>query len=71
MIELLGILGTLLAVAGTLLNNRRRIECFPLWLAANVFMGTAHALAGIWSLLICNIIFFALAIDGLRRWRKP
>jgi nicotinamide riboside transporter PnuC len=70
MIESLGIIGTVLAVAGTLLNNQRRRACFYIWIAANLLTVWIHVDAGIWSLAARDAIFIAPAVDGLRRWRK-
>lgn len=72
MIELFGAIATVLAVAGVLLNNRRRINCFYLWLISNAICAVLHACTGLWSLCIRDVIFFVLAIEGIYRWRtKP
>jgi len=70
MIELMGTVACLLAVVGVVCNNRRLIACFPLWMVSNGLMAAIHAEASIWSLVIRDIVFFVLAIDGWRRWRK-
>jgi nicotinamide riboside transporter PnuC len=70
MVEIIGAISTLLAVAGTVLNNRRLRACFPIWIVSNVMTLGIHVTAGLWSLAVRDAIFFLLAIDGLRRWRK-
>ena len=70
MVEALGIIGTVLAVAGTVLNNQRRRACFYVWIVSNIITLIVHVQAGIWSLAARDAIFLVLAVDGLRRWRK-
>lgn len=69
-IELLGIIATVLAVVGCITNNRRLRLCFLLWLASNTLTGVIHAQAGIWSLLVRDVVFCVLAVDGWIRWKR-
>jgi nicotinamide riboside transporter PnuC len=68
-IELVGTVATVIAVAGVLLNNRRRRECFYLWIVSNALTLGVHVAAGVWSLAVRDGIFFVLAVEGLLRWR--
>ena len=70
MSEALGVVATCLAVAGVLANNRRLRWCFYAWLFSNSLTLTIHVSAGIWSLAARDMIFLALAVEGLWRWRK-
>ena len=70
MIEITGILTTALAVAGVLTNNRRLRVCFLLWMVSNAFTAGIHAYMGIYSLLVRDVIFFMLAIEGWFKWGK-
>ncbi|HSW63963.1 MAG TPA: nicotinamide mononucleotide transporter [Dissulfurispiraceae bacterium] len=70
MLELIGAIAAALAVAGVLLNNRMRRECFVLWMISNGLSLLLHLEAGMWALSVRDVIFFALAIDGWRRWGK-
>jgi len=69
-IEIIGMLATILAVVGVLTNNRRIRVCFLLWMVSNALTGAIHAYAGIWSLLIRDVIFFVLAIEGWFKWGR-
>ena len=69
-IEIIGIIATTFAVAGVLTNNRRIRACFLLWMVSNALTGFIHAYAGIWSLLIRDVIFFVLAIEGWFKWGR-
>jgi nicotinamide riboside transporter PnuC len=69
-IELFGIITTLLAVSGVILNNRLRIECFYLWFVSNLISAVIHAEARIWSLCIRDMIFLILAVEGIWLWSK-
>lgn len=68
-LELWGLLSTALAIAGVILNNRRRRECFYVWIVSNSLTFCVHAWAGLWSLALRDVVFLVLAFDGLRRWR--
>jgi len=68
--EILGVIAVTLAVIGVILNNRKLIACFYVWIISNVLCAGIHFHAEIWSLLIRDIIFTVLAIEGLVRWRR-
>ena len=68
--EIIGIIATILAVVGVITNNRRLRVCFLLWLVSNGLTGAIHAQAGIWSLLVRDVIFFVLAIEGWFKWGR-
>lgn len=70
MIEFLGTIATLLAIIGVLLNNRKMIVCFYLWLASNAITAGIHYNAEIYSLLIRDLIFLILAVEGIYKWKK-
>ncbi len=71
-----GMVAATAAIIGVLLNNRKMILCFPMWILSNAIMFGIHSYAtiqgvqGLWPLAIRDLVFFVLAIDGLIRWRK-
>ena len=69
MIELLGTIATILAVIGVIMNNRKMIGCFYIWLLSNTITLFIHSQAGIWSLAARDLIFLVLAVEGLIKWR--
>ena len=69
-IEILSTLATVIAIAGVILNNHRKKECFILWLVSNSMTLAVHLHAELWAMSGRDMIFIALAIDGLRRWSK-
>ncbi len=70
MIEVIGIIATILAVTGVLTNNRRLRVCFLVWMVSNALTAGIHAHSGIWSLLVRDMIFFVLAIEGWIKWGR-
>ena len=70
MTEVTGSIATALAILGVLLNNRRMIACFPIFMLSNSLCGILHVQAGIYSLVVRDCAFFILAIEGAWRWRK-
>ena len=70
MSEILGTIATILAVSGVILNNRRLVICFPIWMASNLITLFIHEQAGMWVLSLRDGLFFVLAIEGFVRWRR-
>lgn len=71
MMELLGATATVLAVIGVVLNNRRMISCFYIWLVSNAISAVIHGSCGIYSLAARDMIFMVLAVEGWIRWSRP
>lgn len=69
-IEIFGIIATILAVIGVLANNRRLRWCFLVFLVSNGLCLAIHAHAAIWSLVVRDAIFLILAVEGWRKWGK-
>ena len=67
-IELASLLATGIAVAGVVLNNARRRECFLLWLCSNAITLAIHLHAALWGLALRDAVFLALAVAGWRAW---
>ena len=70
MIEILGVVATVLAVVGVILNNRKIRACFYVWIFSNALCAVIHWQAGVWSLFMRDWIFVGLAIEGVWLWRK-
>jgi len=70
MVEILGAVCSVIAVAGVVLNNRKVAACFYLWIISNMISAGLHAEAGMYSLVIRDLIFCALAVEGAIKWRK-
>lgn len=70
MIELVGTIATIVAIAGVALNNRRLRACFILWIFSNLMTLAIHAHAGIWSLAVRDMVFLVLAVEGWVLWKK-
>lgn len=70
MSEIAGLIVTVVAVWGVLLNNRLRRSCFILWLISNGLSAVIHAGAGMWTLTLRDVIFFGLCIEGFWRWQS-
>ena len=70
MTELTGGVICVLAVAGVVMNNRRVIWCFPIWLVSNILSAGLHAHAGLWAMVARDGAFFVLAIHGWYLWAK-
>jgi nicotinamide riboside transporter PnuC len=70
MIETIGTIATILAIAGVILNNRRIRLCFLLWLVSNSLTLIIHAQTGVWSLVARDGIFLILAVEGWIKWGR-
>ncbi len=69
-LEILGIIALIVSVVGVLLNNNRIIWCFHCWLLSNSLTAYLHLRQRMWSLLIRDLIFIALAVQGLILWSQ-
>lgn len=76
MLDVLSYCLTVIAVAGVVLCNRRRRECFLLWMVSNTGSLLLHLLAalgrtpGMWGLVLRDAIFLALAVEGWILWTR-
>ena len=70
MIETIGTIATVLAIAGVLANNRRLRWCFIVWFVSNSITLIIHVHVGVWSLVVRDVIFLILAIEGWIRWGR-
>ena len=70
MLELIGLISTILSVVGVLLNNRRLIWCFPIWLISNTLSLAIHWQSDIWSLTVRDAVFIVLAVEGWLLWKR-
>lgn len=70
MTEALGSIAMVFAVFGVLLNNRKMIACFYFWFISNGISAWLHYDVGLNSLLVRDMIFLVLAVEGVWRWRK-
>ena len=69
-IEILASAAMLLAVGGVLLNNRKMIACFPIWMVSSAISLGIHAAMGVVMLAVQDGVFIVLGIEGWRRWKK-
>jgi len=69
-IEIISTVATIIAIAGVILNNHRRRECFLLWLGSNSLTLAVHLYAGLYAMSVRDAIFIYLAVDGWRRWKE-
>lgn len=72
---MIGSIGTVLAVAGVMLMNRKRIECFYVWAVSNSLCLIVHIVAfnagaATGAMVVRDAIFLVLAFEGLWMWRK-
>jgi nicotinamide riboside transporter PnuC len=68
-IEIVSGAATIIAIAGVILNNRRRLECFYLWFVSNGLSLAVHACCGLWAMTARDAVFFILAVHGLYSWK--
>lgn len=68
--EILGLISLCFALAGSILNNRKMIICFPIWIISNIIYFGMHLQIGSWSLALKDVVFFGICVEGYFRWRK-
>lgn len=70
MLEIIGTLALILGVLGAILNNRKLRICFLIWMVSNTLSASIHISVGVWSMLIRDIVFFILVVEGWFKWGK-
>lgn len=70
MIELIGAIVTIVAVMGVILNNRKCQWCFVLWMVSNILSAFIHCSIGPRSLVVRDLIFLILAVEGWFLWKR-
>lgn len=70
MIEVIGTIVAVVAIAGVILNNRRHRVCFALWMISNSLSALIHCSIGLWSLAARDLIFLVLSVEGYFLWRR-
>lgn len=68
--EILGWLVMMLSLFGTVLNIKRRRECFFIWVFSNAFWMIVDFTHGIYSQSALHCVYFFLAIWGVLEWSK-
>lgn len=69
MIETIGYISMVLAVAGVVFNNYKMAVCFKIWIVSNTLSLILHIALGVWSLTARDFIFLLLAVHGIFKWR--
>jgi len=76
MITIIGIIITIVAVVGVVLNARRLRACFYWWIVSNSGSLGVHVYAAIvhdqeyWPMVLRDAIFLGLAFYGLACWKR-
>lgn len=59
-----------ISLAAQFLQNRRVLECWPVWMFVNVLYVGMYASRGWYATMLLAVIFFFLALRGLILWRR-
>lgn len=59
-----------LSIAAQVLQARRRVECWWLWLAVNALAMLVYPQRGLYLTAALYAVFFGLALYGWREWRR-
>lgn len=59
-----------LSIVGVVLNIRRRKECFIVWAFTNATWAAVDFGYGLYSQATLQLVYFGLALYGLREWMK-
>lgn len=70
MSEIVGVFVLILGVAGVLLNNRKLRVCFILWMVSNILSAGIHVWLGPWTLVLRDMTFLILSIEGYILWGR-
>ncbi len=59
-----------LGIAGVILNNHKRRECFYVWLISNAGWMVVDYQSGLYVQAMLFLTYFALAVHGLWKWSR-
>ncbi|WP_346775501.1 nicotinamide riboside transporter PnuC [Sphingomonas sp. G-3-2-10] len=60
----------MLSVAAQILQSRRNLESWILWIVVDLMAIPLFALKGLWATAALYVVFLILSIIGLREWRR-
>lgn len=70
MIELLTWVVTVASLVGTVLNIKKRRECFAVWLVTNAAWTAYDGYIGAYAQAVLFAVYTVLAVWGLLEWRN-
>lgn len=62
---------TMASLIAMILNVHRHFACFGIWLCTNILWAYADVTHGLFPQAILQLIYAALSMYGLLRWRAP
>ena len=69
-IEGFGVIALLLSLIGAVLNVKKNIFCFHIWILSNVFLITINVIQHSYSEITLWVIYTIINIYGIFEWRK-
>ena len=71
-LEAVGLVATVVAIAGVLLMNARRRSCHVVWIGSNALFVLIHLSTTpvVWTMVARDVVFLALAFSGFYQWRS-
>lgn len=63
-------IAAILSIIGVFLNAKKKILCWPFWIASNVLWIVYSVATAQWALLVLWVVFLGTNIYGWREWRK-
>lgn len=67
--EIAMIFGFLCSVIGCILNNRKLLLCWPLFILADIICAYIHFIQGSYIFAVRELMFLALCFEGYYRWK--
>ena len=64
------IIVTLISIIATIANAYKKRWCFIVWLFTNLFWCLYDGYKGLYSQSILFLVYFIIAIVGLRKWKS-
>lgn len=62
---------TVLSLLGTVLNVRKKVSCFYLWMLVNIAWIGVDVCQGLWARFVLDSTHLVFAIWGIVSWRDP
>ena len=69
-VDIIGWIGTLLMLTGSVINIYKHTMCWPVWIVASLAIIYQSLMIGSWNIVAMQSIYVPLNIVGWLQWRK-
>ena len=69
-VDIIGWVGTILMISGSIINIYKHTMCWPVWIAASLAIIYQSVIIGSWNIVAMQSVYIPINLIGWRQWRK-